>query len=193
MAGVRQFDENLALERAMDVFWKKGLAATSMQELAAATGIQRGSLYNAYGDKETLFLRVFELYRTRIVSEISQVLDQPRLKAALEDYVDFVIASISIGLPSRGCLSTKTALGGDCIEEPIRKALMALLDEQETVLSERLARPDPGTRLRLPPRQAARLLITLMRGIVVMERVYQDETRLRQTGRELASLLLEEA
>jgi TetR/AcrR family transcriptional repressor of nem operon len=191
MAGVRQFDETVALERALDLFWKKGLAATSMQELAAATGVQRGSLYNAYGDKETLFLRVFDLYRTRFVSEIGHVLDRPTLGAALQDYFDFVIGSITRGVPTRGCLSTKTALGGDCIEEPIRRALMVLLDEQETILSERLSRPEPGTQLRLPARQAARLIITLMRGIVVMERVYQDETRLRQTAGELAFLLLE--
>ncbi|MCZ7153843.1 TetR/AcrR family transcriptional regulator, partial [Salmonella enterica] len=57
MAGVRQFDEGLALDKALALFWQKGYAATSMQELAAATGVQRGSLYNAYGDKETLFLR----------------------------------------------------------------------------------------------------------------------------------------
>ena len=61
MAGVRQFDEGAMIATALDLFWRQGLAATSMPDLAQATGIQRGSLYNAYGDKETIFLRSFDL------------------------------------------------------------------------------------------------------------------------------------
>ena len=52
MAGVRQFDEQEVIAVALDVFWRKGLHDATMQDLAAATGVQRGSLYNAYGDKE---------------------------------------------------------------------------------------------------------------------------------------------
>ena len=60
MAGVRQFDEQQAYAAALEVFWTKGFRATSMLDLATATGVQRGSLYHAYGGKEQLFLRLFE-------------------------------------------------------------------------------------------------------------------------------------
>jgi len=46
MAGIRQFDEEAMLEQALELFWQKGFANTTMQDLAAATGVQRGSLYN---------------------------------------------------------------------------------------------------------------------------------------------------
>jgi hypothetical protein len=52
MVGIRQFDEQQVIATALDVFWRKGLHDATMQDLAAATGVQRGSLYNAYGDKE---------------------------------------------------------------------------------------------------------------------------------------------
>ncbi|MEX3629140.1 MAG: helix-turn-helix domain-containing protein [Burkholderia sp.] len=78
MAGVRQFDEGEMLDKALALFWKKGYADTSMQELAAATGVQRGSLYNAYRDKETLFLRVFKVYAARFLEGARRTLEAPR-------------------------------------------------------------------------------------------------------------------
>jgi TetR/AcrR family transcriptional repressor of nem operon len=193
MAGVRQFDEDDALEKALELFWRRGFMATSMQELAAATGVQRGSLYNAYQDKESFFLRVFDLYRERFVAQIRESMEKPKLRNSLRGFFDFVIGSMTTGAPTRGCLSTKTALAGEMIEEPIREALAGLLDELEVILSERLSRPEKGVRVNLPPAQAARLIITLTRGIVVMERVYGDEKRLRLTADALTTLLLADA
>ncbi len=193
VAGVRQFDEDDALEKALALFWRKGFAATSMQELAAITGVQRGSLYNAYQDKETIFLRVFDVYRELFVSQIRESLEKPKLRDALRGFFDLVIDSMTTGVPTRGCLSTKTALGGEFVEEPIRAALTALLDELEALLTERLSKAEKGMHLKLPPRQAARLIITMTRGIVVMERVYQDEKRLRQTADEFTALLFDDS
>ena len=51
MVGTRQFDEDALLEAALRAFWQNGFVATSMIDVAEATGVQRGSLYNAYGDK----------------------------------------------------------------------------------------------------------------------------------------------
>jgi len=59
----KQFDEQLVLEKAMELFWKKGYYATSMQDLVGTLGINRASLYNTYGGKESLFLRAFDHYR----------------------------------------------------------------------------------------------------------------------------------
>jgi TetR/AcrR family transcriptional repressor of nem operon len=193
MAGVRQFDEGEALEKAMALFWQRGFAGTSMQELAAATGVQRGSLYNAYQGKEAFFLRVFDVYRDRFLEQIRLSLEPPRLRDALEGFFAFVIGSMTTGVPTRGCLTTKTALGGDTLEEPMRAALQTLLDPLESLLRERLSRPEKGLRLMLPPQEAARLIVTLTRGIVVMERVYQDEARLRATAASLTALLLGDA
>jgi AcrR family transcriptional regulator len=62
MARPRTFDEHTVLEAARDAFWKTGYAATSMDDLTAATGLGKGSLYAAFGGKRELFDRVFRDY-----------------------------------------------------------------------------------------------------------------------------------
>lgn len=190
MAGVRQFDETDALEKALALFWQQGYASTTMQELAAATGVQRGSLYHAYRDKETVFLRAFDVYRERYVEQMRLALDKPDIKAGLRAFAEFAITSMTTGMPTRGCLSTKTAVGTEQLDDAMRAALRGLLDDIEAALYERCNRPDARVRLAVEPRQAARMMLTLTRGLVVIERVYQDERRMRSTATQLIDLLL---
>ncbi|ANN77499.1 TetR/AcrR family transcriptional regulator [Bordetella flabilis] len=190
MAGVRQFDEGQALDKALTLFWQQGYAKTTMQELAAVTGVQRGSLYNAYGDKETLFLRVFDIYRQRYVEQMRQALDKPDLRTALRGFFTFAIKSMTTGMPTRGCLSTKTAVGTEALEEPVRSAIRELLDEIEAALYARLSRDDAKERLALDARQAARIMVAMTRGLVVVERVYQDEKRMRAMAEHLIDLVV---
>lgn len=190
MAGVRQFDETDVLEKALALFWQQGYAKTTMQELAEATGVQRGSLYNAYGDKEAIFLRTFGLYKARYVHQMRGALDRPGLRAALSSFFGFAIKSMTTGQPTRGCLSTKTAVGTEQLDETMRSAIQDMLDEIEAVLNERLSRTDAQERLTLEPRQAARMIVTMTRGLVVIERIYQDQRRMRTTADQLISLLV---
>jgi TetR/AcrR family transcriptional regulator, transcriptional repressor for nem operon len=190
MAGQRQFDERQALDRAREVFWLKGYGATSMQDLATASGVQRGSLYNAYRDKETLFLRVFEGYADQVLAEAAETLAHRTVDQALRDFFDFTITSMTSGTPTRGCLTTKTAIDTRAEGERIRAALGDLLDNLDRLLRERLSTDEARSRLTIPPAEAARVLITISRGIVVMERVYQDPARLRATAASLIAALI---
>src|SRR6201999_3420920 len=61
----RAYDPDLALSRAMEVFWKEGFAGTSLDELSAATGMNRPSLYGAFGDKRDLYIKAYQHYRER--------------------------------------------------------------------------------------------------------------------------------
>jgi TetR/AcrR family transcriptional repressor of nem operon len=190
MVGVRQFDEGEALEKALSLFWKKGFAGTSMQELAAVTGVQRGSLYNAYQGKEAFFLRVFDVYTEQFLSQMRKSLNKPKLRDALRSFFDFVINSLTTGEPTRGCLTTKSAFGADILEEPVREALQTMLDTIETLVFDRLSLPEKGIHLAISPQDAARLIVSFVQGLVVLERVYQDRTRLRSTADSLTTLLL---
>ncbi|KKK06551.1 TetR/AcrR family transcriptional regulator [Micromonospora sp. HK10] len=190
MVGQRQFDERRTLDRAREVFWLKGYGATSMQDLASASGVLRGSLYNAYRDKETLFLRVFDDYAEQFLADAAQALAQPVVDQALRAFFDFTITSMTTGVPTRGCLTTKTAIDTKADGERIRAALRDLLDKMERLVHERLSTGEARSRLAIPPAEAARVLITMTRGIVVMERVYQDPERLRATAAALIDALL---
>lgn len=96
---------------------------------------------------------------------------------------------MTTGTPTRSCLSTKTAVAGDRIDEPIRQALAAMLDRFEAALAARLAQPDPELEPSVPAREGAALIITFTRGIVVIERVYQEPQRLHANARTLVAML----
>jgi AcrR family transcriptional regulator len=191
MAGVRQFDEDSAFEQALDIFWTKGFRATSMLDLAKSTGVQRGSLYNAYGDKEEIFLRVFERYAERFIADARKALNKPDLRNALTGFFAFAIRSITQGSPARGCLSTKIAVEIDPELPRQQELLVRMLDELEDVLFGALDTPEARAQLIIPPRQAARVIVTMTRGIAVMERVYGDPKRLRQTALALVDTLVQ--
>ncbi|MBZ9780968.1 TetR/AcrR family transcriptional regulator [Pseudomonas sp. REP124] len=190
MAGVRQFNEEQTLDLAMELFWRQGFGATSMPQLAEATGVLRGSLYNAYGDKQALFLEVFGRYKARFLDAARQALDEPQLDLALKAFFAYTIASMTLGTPPRGCLTTKTAIDEAANSEPIREALRGLLDGLEALLVERFSTEEARESLTLDPVAAARLVVSQTRGIVVIERLYQDAQRLQDIADSLVAVLM---
>ncbi|WP_394777643.1 TetR/AcrR family transcriptional regulator [Undibacterium sp.] len=190
MAGIRQFDEGAALQRVLEVFWQKGYGPTSMQDLAEASGVQRGSLYNAYGDKESLFLHVYGLYKAIYLQDIRTALKQPKLDDSLNAFFDFCIGSMTTGSPTRGCMTTKTATDIQSSGEGIQATIKDMADEVEQALLDRLSTTEALPHLALPPAEAARLIATFTRGLVFMERVYQDPARLRATAASLVKVVV---
>jgi AcrR family transcriptional regulator len=188
MVGIRQFDEDKVLADALDLFWRKGLRATSMLDLAAATGVQRGSLYNAFGDKEDLFLLAFDRYAARFLETARKSLDAPAADVALARFLDAAIASMTVGLPPRGCLTTKTATDSDLIGDAVRGKVRDLLDTLETEINTALSAH--AGQLVLPPGETARLVVTFTRGLAVMERVYHEPRRLKLTADALVRTLV---
>src|ERR1700688_3346919 len=76
----RQYDPERALAKAAEAFWKDGYAATSLDDLAAATAITRRSLYAAFGDKRDLYLKTLERYQQRSRAIGQQIIaDNPSL------------------------------------------------------------------------------------------------------------------
>jgi AcrR family transcriptional regulator len=191
MAGVRQFDELEAFEKAIALFWRKGYAQTTMKDLAEVTGVQRGSLYNAYGNKDVLFLRAFQIYAERYLCRARQALEQSSLSDALHGFFEFIIGWLLEGDPARGCLSTKMVFGGEDVAVAIRQAVASFLDKLESVVQERLSYPGDSAALSLSPAMSARLVITVARGIVVLERVYSnDRQRLKASADALVTVLV---
>lgn len=193
MAGVRQFDEEAVFKKALTLFWQKGLEQATMQEIAAITGVQRGSLYNAYKTKETLFLQVFENHKRIFLSTLEATLADDDTQAALRNYFYFVIDSMTHReppSPSRGCITTKTALGGDDLDGAVRHSIKGMLDGLQALLVTRLTNT-PG--LNTSVERAARMIMTYTRGLVVVERVYQDKQYLRDSADMFVDMLFANA
>ena len=77
MAGTKQFDHGTVVDRAMMLFWRKGYGGTSIQDLEKATRLRRGSLYNAFGDKQGLFVAALKRYETTVSQERIKQLSNP--------------------------------------------------------------------------------------------------------------------
>ena len=68
----REFDHDDVLRIAFDQFWRKGVRGTSLSDIARDAGVQRGSLYNAFGSKESLFLRAYERYSGEYLNSVQK-------------------------------------------------------------------------------------------------------------------------
>jgi AcrR family transcriptional regulator len=81
---MRQFDADLALDRALQVFWARGYEGAALPELTRAMGINRPSLYSAFGNKEQLFRKALEHYQARPQSFLTEAMNQPTARAVVE-------------------------------------------------------------------------------------------------------------
>ena len=135
-----EYDPDLALQRARDVFWSSGFAASSLDALSEATGMNRPSLFGAFGDKEKLYVTTLERYRDESVAAIRETLSGARhLRVELANlYAKATDAYLASGDAARGCLLVGTA----SVEAPNRPAVRRVLAESlsafNAVIAERM-------------------------------------------------------
>ena len=105
-----EFDREKTLSRAMDVFWEKGYKATSIEDLVNRMGIKRGSIYNTFGDKHSLFIAAVEHYGDAVTSEMIKVLESegPPLEN-IHKFFDTLVNSPR-DRKMRGCLISNTVV-----------------------------------------------------------------------------------
>jgi TetR/AcrR family transcriptional repressor of nem operon len=164
-----------------------------MIDVAEATGVQRGSLYNAYADKEQLFLLIYERYASRFLDSVRHALSDPDPAIALTALLKGIIASFSVGAPTRGCLTTKTAielpLAGKAIEARVRR----LIEDLTTLIRDALSTPTARRKLSCDPDVAADLVVTFTRGLAVMERAFRNPRHLEKMAQQFVKVLVPEA
>jgi AcrR family transcriptional regulator len=122
----RAFEPEAALIGAMDVFWAEGFAATSLDELSAATGLNRPSLYGAFGDKRALYLQAYRRYREHVRDSFAPLLaeDAPlreKLARILNAALDLYLSGHS---GPRGCFTVLTAASDAVADPEIRAAVV---------------------------------------------------------------------
>jgi TetR/AcrR family transcriptional regulator, transcriptional repressor for nem operon len=181
MVGVRQFDEQEVIAIALDVFWQKGLHDATMQDLAAATGVQRGSLYNAYGDKEAIFLRAFDRYAEDFLESVGHLVAEGDVATRLKNFFDSAIVNMTSGSPPRGCLTTRTALNAGISSEAVRERVQDLLGRLEQIVGKAISSAPDG-RPAAEANRLARVIVTFTRGLAVMERAGYSRKQLRDSA-----------
>jgi TetR/AcrR family transcriptional regulator, transcriptional repressor for nem operon len=182
MARPREFDEDDVLREARDQFWSTGYAGTSMDAIAAATGLGKGSLYGAFGDKHQLFLRVFEAYCTEIVDRVRRRLEGPEggAFARLRAYVLAVAAITAADTARRGCLLAKGTAELAEHDPSIAARSLEAFDALEALLVTEIeaAQRHGDIRADADPRHLAVLLLAVLRGIEALGKAGKDEATL---------------
>src|SRR5437868_9158860 len=99
------YNRDVALRAIRDVFWDRGFAAASLDDIAAATGMNRPSLYGAFGDKREMYLAALRMFSVELGHEMQRALEAPTLREALEAYyVRAIQEYVSGEAGPRGCL-----------------------------------------------------------------------------------------
>lgn len=119
----RAFDAEKALDRAMQVFWRKGYLGTSLSDLTDAMGINRPSLYAAFGNKKSLFRRVLGRYLEGPSVYVTDALREPTARAAVELVLYGVVDLLTDPRTPTTCMWVHGALS--CGDDPLRKEFAA--------------------------------------------------------------------
>jgi AcrR family transcriptional regulator len=135
------YDKDTALGAIRDVFWSRGFSAASLDDIAAATGMNRPSLYGAFGDKREMYLAALRLFSQELNLEMQKALEAPTLREALESfYVRAIQEYVSGGANPRGCLILCTAATEAAGDPTIKAVLATALAEIDSSVAARIAR-----------------------------------------------------
>lgn len=109
MPRVKLFDENEVLTKAMNLFWKQGYSATSVQDLVNHLGINRASLYDTFGGKDELFKKSFRLYRKINLEGVIHFFEsRPNVKVGFSELFDIAIQEDVLDKDNKGCFVVNT-------------------------------------------------------------------------------------
>ncbi len=188
----KSFDESDVIEQAMQVFWEKGYAATSISDITEATGIKRGSLYNAFDGKDDLFMRGLLKYdieqRRKLLCELDTI-DDPR--EAISKFFDRVVQHSLIDEEKKGCLLVNTSLEYPQHNAEVQKVVSDAFKEIAAFFEKQIKRGQERGDIpeAVEPRPTAKALIALLVGIRVMGRGTLGKAALQQIAEQSKRLL----
>ena len=192
MARHKEFDQDEALHKAMEVFWSRGYEAASIQDLIMHMGINRQSLYDTFGDKHALYLQALDRYREVESSKMFELLERPgSVKKSLRQlFAGVVEGSLCDGL-RRGCFmgNAMSELAGRCKETAARTC--SNMDAAEEGFYRAFLRGKEEGELKgvRDPRAVARFFYSSLQGLVLMTKVTQDRKMLQDVVKVTLSVL----
>ena len=192
----REFDHDDVLRIAFDRFWRNGVRGTSLADIAREASVQRGSLYNAFGSKEALFLVAYERYADEYLKSVAKALGAGTLRKRLIAFFDMTIANMCAGSPARGCPTTRglmelASVDGEGLDENARQAFADLVARIIGLVQDALTEGVERGEFNGVPAIAALHIVSVTRGLAVLERAFGDETQLRRIARHTVDLVLD--
>ncbi|MCI4003466.1 TetR/AcrR family transcriptional regulator [Dickeya dianthicola] len=168
----RKFNEAEVVERARDVFWNYGYAASSLDDLAAATGLNRPSLYAAFGDKHALYLRALEENRVWSVEGIRlRMTGTKPLRELLRDFlIEAAESTLAGAMGARGCFIVCTAVT-ESLRDPETRAIAAgYVADVDRAFRERFERSKDELNVGVDPSSASAVASAMLQTLAVRAR-----------------------
>ncbi|MDG2250354.1 MAG: TetR/AcrR family transcriptional regulator [Gammaproteobacteria bacterium] len=184
MARPVEFDENKVLTNAMEQFWREGYEASSVQKLLDCTGINRGTLYNSFGDKDTFFKSCVDQYSKIIDKQIESSLKNLKLNPwdAINEYFEEAVLNISNRHRSMGCLLVNSLCESINYDKDIKKVVRGSLSSIRKAIVARLKEAQSKGKLRkgVAVEFAADVLMNTLHGVRVNSRDGKNSRQLKE-------------
>lgn len=194
MARPREFDVEEALSAAGACFWLRGYQATSIQDIASATGVKPGSLYKAFGDKRNLFLRCVDQYMQSLSYKelLIEIFDLP-LRDCLETLFEAIIEASGSNAEAEtdkngrrgGCMVTNAAFELAGSDPDLATTLKGRLGEMKTLVQFRLIWAQEAREIAADQDLAelTAYLMTVVQGLLVSARLGEDKEAMRRASK----------
>ena len=178
----RQFDREEALEKAMGAFWAKGYAACSVQDLLDAMGINRGSMYDTFGDKHAIFNAAFEQYVSSFGNRFESALKAPGSPLGNVRLMLDQVVAMATDKEQRGCMITNSAIELAPKDPVVAKAVKGVFGRFGHAIRKTLDRavetselsPDSETR------SQTLFLLATIHGLIVMGKAAHSRRELKE-------------
>lgn len=193
MARLREFDTDVVLDAAMQTFWLHGYEATSLADLMAATGLQKGSIYKAFKDKHSLFMLALQRYLDQSNGLHRQYLvDAVSPRAGISGWLQAIVSLRGNDQARRGCFMLNSLVE----LAPHDAAVKTLLDEHlchvQMLLTRAIAKGQSLGEFRadIPAEELSLLVLNLLQGLVTRSKGTVAVGSLHQQVETLLKLLI---
>ncbi len=187
----KEFDEEEVVDRAMDLFWSRGYQGLGVAELLQHMGISRQSLYDTFGNKRRLFIRVIEHYRVTQLAHALALLERDGSRVENVKAVFRFFEDLALDERGRGCLVANALVEvgphDPEIAELLRRTLGVLQDGIRRALEQAEERGELSSDL--SPLRLSRVLVSALIGLVVMGKLRPSETAIRDVARGTLAIL----
>lgn len=181
MARPKEFDRDQVLDLAVEVFWRRGYEATSMNELVDALGIGRQSLYDTFGDKHSLFLAALDRYRQRHAGDVLKVLElEIPLRRALRQLLDSLIGQLLCDGEGKTCMMVAAVTERCPRDAEVAERFASNLTGMHDAFERRFARAQREGELgkHHDPRALARYFVNTLNGLQITGKALRDRKAL---------------
>jgi TetR/AcrR family transcriptional regulator, transcriptional repressor for nem operon len=193
MARPRKFVEDQVIGAARDQFWTHGYAGTSLDDLVAVTGLGRGSLYGAFGDKHTIFMRALDEYSTATIAVVRAEL-RDSAESAYNRLVGHIRSMARVNATDskrRGCLTAKSASELAATDKAVARRVKRFLDAYQTELAETIAAAQREGDLdgAVDSGDLAALVLVILRGMEALRKGGASSATITSAGEQAIALL----